>query len=424
MRAVRGVLLTNSNMARSKRLGSTKCWRCFSGQASIRNGTKYSSVVVGAGPAGTAVVGNLLEQQTGPILWVDDLFQSGRLNKYYREVPSNTKVKRFISYAEGVSPFRDIAKETPTPNAYTYLKSLNQEATCHIAEAADLCIMLTKGLDQSRGVFKQPGQVSNASWSDSGSWSVSISSIDQKSSEPIIVASDLLVLCTGAHPISRPLPVTTVQEIGLDPALNPPVLAKIIPSDSDASVGVIGASHSAILVLRNLYNLASSTHPRLRIKWFTRHALRYAEERDGWIFRDNTGLKGDVAVWARENLEEDRLPFSDVRKYLEKQPTSREKENEVYMQHLTSCTHVIQAVGFQPNKIPRLARDDKSLDVSYNNRTAEFIDGEGVKVPGLYGAGIAWPERVVDPEGNVEYAVGLLKFMNYLKRVVPEWSAR
>lgn len=86
MRAVRGVL-TNSNMARSKRLGSTKCWRCFSGQASIRNGTKYSSVVVGAGPAGTAVVGNLLEQQTGPILWVDDLFQSGRLNKYYREVP-------------------------------------------------------------------------------------------------------------------------------------------------------------------------------------------------------------------------------------------------------------------------------------------------------------------------------------------------
>jgi alpha-1,3/alpha-1,6-mannosyltransferase len=75
-------------------------------------------------------------------------------------------VKRFISYAEGVSPFRDIARETPTPNAYSHLKGLNQEATCHIAEAAELCIMLTKGLDQSKGVFKQPGKVSEASWSE------------------------------------------------------------------------------------------------------------------------------------------------------------------------------------------------------------------------------------------------------------------
>lgn len=130
--------------------------------------------------------------------------------------------------------------------------------------------------------------------------------------------------------MSRPLPVTTVQEIGLDPALNPPVLSKIIPSDSKVNIGVIGASHSAILVLRNLYNLASSTHPHLRIKWFTRHPLRYAEERDGWIFRDNTGLKGDVAVWAKENLEEDRLPSSDVSKYLEKLPTSRERERSLY----------------------------------------------------------------------------------------------
>jgi hypothetical protein len=30
---------------------------------------------------------------------------------------------------------------------------------------------------------------------------------------------------------------------------------------------------------------------------------------------------------------------------------------------------------------------------------------------------------VVDPEGNVEFAVGLYKFMNYLKRVVPNWRS-
>jgi thioredoxin reductase len=48
---------------------------------------KYEAVVVGAGPAGIAVVGNLLEERKSPILWVDDFFQGGRLNKFYRQVP-------------------------------------------------------------------------------------------------------------------------------------------------------------------------------------------------------------------------------------------------------------------------------------------------------------------------------------------------
>lgn len=45
-----------------------------------------------------------------------------------------------------------------------------------------------------------------------------------------------------------------------------------------------------------------------------------------------------------------------------------------------------------------------------------------VKVPGMYGAGIAWPERVKDPHGNVEFAVGFKKFMKFVKRVSPAWD--
>lgn len=88
---------------------------------------------------------------------------------------SNTKVKRFVDYAEGVAAFRDVAKETKAPNAYTHLKSLDQEDTCYIAQAADVCIMLTKGLDESKGVHKQLGTVSGASWtevSQPSSWGV------------------------------------------------------------------------------------------------------------------------------------------------------------------------------------------------------------------------------------------------------------
>jgi hypothetical protein len=50
--------------------------------------TKYAAVVCGGGPAGITVLGNLLERKVGPVLWVDDLFEAGRVNKSYREVPS------------------------------------------------------------------------------------------------------------------------------------------------------------------------------------------------------------------------------------------------------------------------------------------------------------------------------------------------
>ncbi|CZT45920.1 uncharacterized protein RSE6_06277 [Rhynchosporium secalis] len=387
----------------------------------MKSDTKYEAVVVGAGPAGIAVVGNLLEQKRGPILWVDHELKAGRLNKYYREVPSNTKVKRFVTYAEGVTPFLDIAKETRTPNAYTHLKSLDQEDTCHIAQAADLCLMLTEGLNESKGVHKQLGNVSDASWSDSTNWNVTVTSPDEKFPGPTSVSADLLVLCTGSAPTKRPLPVDGLKDIGLDPALNPPLLAKLISKTSNQTVGVIGASHSAILVLRNLYNLAQSTHPNLKVLWFTRHSLRYAEERDGWIFRDNTGLKGAVATWAKENLEEDVSASSDVSKYITKINTHTDEE-EAYKRHLPTCTHVVQAVGFRQNKLPMLTRNGEEFKAVYNNRTAEFTDEKGEEVKNLYAAGIAWPEQVTDPEGNVEHAVGLAKFMNYLKRVVPQWS--
>jgi len=47
----------------------------------------YSAVVVGSGPAGIAVVGNLLEKHAScRILWVDAHFRGGRISSNYREV--------------------------------------------------------------------------------------------------------------------------------------------------------------------------------------------------------------------------------------------------------------------------------------------------------------------------------------------------
>jgi hypothetical protein len=75
-------------------------------------------------------------------------------------------------------------------------------------------------------------------------------------------------------------------------------------------VAVVGASHSAILAFTNLVELARLSHPQLQVKWFTRHSLQYAEYMDGWILRDNTSLKDLAAEFAREQLEDVRLPQS------------------------------------------------------------------------------------------------------------------
>lgn len=93
------------------------------------------------------------------------------------------------------------------------------------------------------------------------------------------------------------------------------------------------------------------------------------------------------------------------------------------MKHLPACTHVVQAIGFQKNEIPVLRKEEKDLHTVFNPLTGGFSDKEGREVRGLYGAGIAWPNKVTDPEGNVEYAVGLAKFMNFLREVVPRWKS-
>ena len=47
----------------------------------------YQAAVVGAGPAGLAVVATLLDSGASSILWVDPFFDAGRLS-IYGEVPS------------------------------------------------------------------------------------------------------------------------------------------------------------------------------------------------------------------------------------------------------------------------------------------------------------------------------------------------
>lgn len=144
--------------------------------------TPLSAVVVGAGPGGITVLGNLLEHlprsttavasaaaaaaatatTQKKLLWVDPQFRGGRINARYREVPSNTKVELFNKFAHEVSAFRDVVERTPKPNAVTALEGLPQDKGCSLSYAADLCLMLTEGLRKHPEVESRQSQVTAA----------------------------------------------------------------------------------------------------------------------------------------------------------------------------------------------------------------------------------------------------------------------
>ncbi|KAI1740511.1 hypothetical protein F4680DRAFT_90177 [Xylaria scruposa] len=398
-----------------------------------------SAVVVGAGPGGITVIGNLLEHgaelqtdQRG-LIWVDPHFQGGRVNSRYREVPSNTKVGLFVQFANEVSPFKAILEATPKPNALTALQNLPQDQGCRLSYAADMCLMLTNGLAVHPQVKSHRGMVTSATLDErTNIWNVEFDDGGH-------VTTSKIALCTGSSPVSKTLPAIerihqqSLEPVDLDIALAPSILTKTFDPATKTTVAVVGASHSAILVLMNLVQLANSTHPHLRVKWFTRNELRYAEYMDGWILRDNTGLKGQAADWARQNLDREAFPKSPVSKIITKVWTAG-KEEEAYKAELPECTHIVQAVGYAQTPLPRFESIEKDgtaakpLHVKYDNSNGRFYKNNGTKleqeriyVPGLFGAGIAFPERVTDPHGNVEYAVGFWKFMKFVKRVVPDW---
>ncbi|KAJ5166585.1 uncharacterized protein N7482_005366 [Penicillium canariense] len=436
---------------------------------------KCAAVVVGAGPGGVAVVGNLLERQLGTITWVDPSFEAGRVNRKYREVPSNTKVALFQAYATAVQPFKTVIDNTPTPNAFSTMAKLDQEKTCHLHYAADMIRGLTDGLMKMDQVHACRGFVTAASLSEkvnthptqrtprrsdpkaslpraTGSihlrvarrkanndtiartqasngesqWTVRIK--QHGSPDELEIQTARLILCTGSHPTNIPVPVPglTITSLDLDTVLKPSELATILPPTTPSTVAVVGASHSAILALLNLVTLARTSHPHLRVKWFTRHPLRYAEYMDGWILRDNTGLKGSAADFARTQLEDDQLATSDAGEIITKINCGGGEAREAaqYRAHLPSCSHIVQAVGFTRDPLPQLTRGGAPLTMEFDHSSGCFHErGGGPVIPGLFGAGIAFPEQVVDPRGNVEYAVGFFKFMKFLKRVVPSWTA-
>ncbi|MCH9613827.1 MAG: hypothetical protein SP1CHLAM54_08360 [Chlamydiia bacterium] len=336
----------------------------------------FEWVVVGAGPAGIAAVGRLIDHGVEPkkIAWVDPKFSVGDLGEKWLNVSSNTKIALFTQFLEASEAFGYQKGAFP-------IDTMDGEGTCLLKEIAQPLQTVTDRLKERVCTFVGKALSMRL---ENGGWTVGL--------EEGELFGLKVILATGADPKS--LSHESSEVIPLETALNPEKLKGVIGKED--VIGVYGASHSSVLVLLNLLELK----PKQVINFY-RSPHRYAVHMDGWILFDNTGLKGKAADWARENIDGQR-PDALVRYHV---------EDPEFDKALSTCTKMVYPIGFERRKLPVL---EQFPGAKYNEAT-------GVIAPNLYGFGIAYPQGKMDQVGNYEYRVGLGKFMGYLNEMLPIW---
>jgi cation diffusion facilitator CzcD-associated flavoprotein CzcO len=338
----------------------------------------YAWTVIGAGPAGIAAVGKLLDLGVADtdIAWVDPSFAAGDLGAKWRSVSSNTKVATFQEYLNGAKAFR-FSEAPPMP-----LTETDPDETCALALVADPLLWITDRLRERVDTFEATATglvLQNRRW--------------HIETEARQLASANVILAVGATP--KTLNYPQLREIPLEVALDPEKLAT--EPVENATVAVFGSSHSSMIVLPHLLRL-----PVAKVVNFYRSPVQYAVYLDDWILFDDTGLKGRAADWARENIDgvlPDRLDRCLV-------------DGPDFDAKLAECDLAVYTVGLERRSLPETSQFGQ-LDYNPDN---------GILAPGLFGVGIAFPARAVDRYGYVEYRVGLKKFMDHLHEVLPLWT--
>jgi thioredoxin reductase len=380
--------------------------------ATMASPKSYDAVIIGAGPGGLTAASTLLDEGLS-ICMIDPYFKAGRIQEKYREVPSNTKVKLFAQWATATQAFSKVIEEAPEKNPYAKMLTFDQDQGCMLGDAINIAQMLSDGLRQDERVDSIEGKATTLRHTE-GHWVLPEHHITARK----------VVFAQGSHP-RKPVgalkgmkKMANVEYIRLDTCLKPSELRTAVGKGS--VVGVVGSSHSAVLAMKNLYEIEG-----VKIVNFYRSKLLYAEYKDDWILYDNTGLKGVAADWGKDVLENppdpEKLRRVDIRESIKKHYGD---EFAAYKEELAGCTHLIAAIGYRNNRMPDVTGvTGLEGNPIFDPHTGNFKFAENLgPIPGLHGVGIAYPETVTDKVGNVESAVGWFKFMKFMKRVVPEWT--
>ena len=337
----------------------------------------YEWAVIGAGPAGVAAVGKLLDHgvAAASISWIDPDFAGGDIGQKWRSVSSNTHVGLFLEYFNGSKSFR-FSEAPPMP-----LREVDPRETCALGLVAEPLVWITGHLREQVVTFTT---TATALYLENRRWRIQTERDD--------ILSKNVILAVGAAP--KKLCHPGLEEIPVEVALDPEKLAR--ERLQGATIAVFGSSHSSMIVLPNLLR-----HPVKRVINFYRNPLKYAVYFDDWILFDDTGLKGQAAEWARANI--DGVLPERLERYWASSPE--------FSEQLVRCDRAVYTVGFERRSLPETPQWGQ-LECNRTN---------GILAPGLFGVGIAFPQYARDPYGYGQFRVGLKKFMDHLDAVLPLW---
>lgn len=338
---------------------------------------RYTWTVIGAGPAGIAAVGRLLDHGVAEdeIAWIDPEFTAGDFGGKWRAVPSNTRVALFLDYLTASPSFRFTAAPP------FELTSIDPQQTCLLGAVAEPLVWISQQLCERVRPFRTMAtelSLHNRQWT--------------LKTEHAEITSKNVILAVGSVP--KKLSYEQLQEIPIESALDPEKLAQL-PLEG-TTVAVFGSSHSTMIALPNLL-----TTPVKKVINFYRSPLKYAVNFKDWTLFDDTGLKGHAACWARENIDGE-YPQRLERCFV---------GDLEFQKMLQMCDHVVYTVGFERRRLP--------LTPQWG--ALEYNAANGILAPGLFGIGVAFPEYRTNPLGCGEYRVGLHKFMQRLDAALPLW---
>ena len=197
----------------------------------------FQWAIVGAGPAGIAAVGKLLDSGINPahILWLDPHFNVGDLGRLWQNVSSNTTVKLFTRFLQAADSF----SYSKAPIDFQ-LNHLPPESTCILNCIVEplqwISDQLCKKINTEKTMIHTMILSENV-WSLEGD----SSSYHAKN----------VILATGATPERLHYP--TIETLPFDIAIDKMRLSKVVNSDS--TYAVFGSSHSAIIIINYLVDM-------------------------------------------------------------------------------------------------------------------------------------------------------------------------
>lgn len=373
----------------------------------IKN-TLLEYTVVGAGPAALCAITKLIHLGVLPhqILWIDPLFKVGDFGTKLSvgsSIPSNTKVMHFQNVNEVIYEIIPSCAPTNKERKTLDIYSFPSESHCPLRIAAEPMQMIS---DKLRKLVRSlEGRVLNIEEQEKGlALTVQMKNnlFSQYSQQSLqILFSKRVILAIGATPKTLFLPEPFNKISVIDPYVGfiQSEAEKYIKNNPDLkTLAIFGSSHSAALAVMNFRRAG------IAVKQFMNKPYRFAVPRvsptgQTYTQYDNTGLKGEVAEYVKNLLEQ-----KDTKNLKDWNSFNSCLDIRSTQEALASCSHVLAAIGFEI--VSTLHVNGISANqLSYNKHTTAINN-----IKNLFGFGIAFPEEVKAVSGESEPAVGYSKF--------------